>query len=117
MRYRVLTAVLVFAVTLVLSAACANKVVYTGPPEILVKFKQGTSWQAIYAVHRRLGGQVKSIVSQIDVQVVEVPADRLEEILELYKQDPHVEYAEINTLMEVAAVLDTTFFSRARVHI
>ena len=110
MRYRVLTAVLVFAVALVLSAACANREVYTVPPEILVKFKQGTSRQTMNAVHRRLGGRVKSIVSQIDVQVVEVPEDRLEEILELYKQDPHVEYASINTLLEVAAVLDKAEF-------
>ena len=117
MKYQALIAVVVFAVALVLSAACARREVYVGPPEILVKFKEGTNRYTMSAVHRRLGGRVKSIVSQIDVQVVEVPADRLEEILELYKQDPHVEYAEINALLEAAAVLDTAVYSKARVHV
>ena len=66
--------------------------------EILVKFKPGTSAQAIADAHRQNGGRVKEVIPGIEVQVVSVPAGQEQARVAAYARNPHVLFAEINGL-------------------
>ena len=50
------------------------------------------------------------MITRLDVQVVEVPAAQVEDVLADYNRNPHVKYAEIDAPLEATAVPDDTSF-------
>jgi len=64
------------------------------PDQILVRFKPGTPFEAMAAVHAKLGGQVIQVIPRIDVQVVQIPAGRVPEFVRAYLAEELVEFAE-----------------------
>ena len=64
--------------------------------EILVKFAPDFDPRAAARVHARLQGTVVGRIPALGVQVVRVPAERLQETLEAYAHTPGVVYAEPN---------------------
>ena len=71
--------------------------------EILVRFKPGTPAQVIAEAHRQNGGQLKDSISDIDVQVVAVPAGLEKARVAAYRQNPNVQFAELNGLYYAVA--------------
>src|SRR4051812_5373880 len=70
------------------------------PGEVFVKFKSGTSETQKKEAHRRKGGQRKEVIPRIDVEEVQVPQGEEESRAADYKNDPNVEYAELNGLFK-----------------
>jgi len=64
--------------------------------EVLVKFKPGTPAASQAAAHQQAGGQVAREVRGLDVKVVQVAGGQAENRLLAYRQNPNVEYAELN---------------------
>jgi thermitase len=66
--------------------------------EILVAFKPGTAAADIAAVHSRAGAQLSRTIDAIGVQVVKVPSGNVTNLLQVYRSNPNVAYAEPNYL-------------------
>ncbi len=67
------------------------------PGEIIVKFKDGGIRQSQNQALADLGTSVISTIEQIGVHQLRIPADRsVEEMVDLYRARPDVEYAEPN---------------------
>jgi len=65
--------------------------------ELLVKFKPSVRRKAAEFYRTQLGVITKRTLKQINVQLVQLPEDMsVEEALEIYRNDPSVEYAEPN---------------------
>ena len=77
--------------------------------EILVKFRPGTDAMAMGEVHRRYGGRAVGSIPQVEVQVVEIPGDRLADSLASYASDPLVDYVERNALVQSAGLTEPGF--------
>jgi thermitase len=73
------------------------------PGEILVQFRPGTSAQVIAETHRRNGGRVIEVISEIEVQVVRVPLGQEAASVAAYQRDPNVVFAELNGASQAAA--------------
>ena len=69
------------------------------PGEVLVRFKPAVSAAAISDLHARLGAEVRGQIAALGVQLVAVPPDRVEEVMEAYRRDPRVEFVEPNYLV------------------
>lgn len=70
------------------------------PGEILVKFKRGTSAQAIEEANRRNGGRVKETIPGLDIRVVGVSRGQESARSAAYERNPNVEYAEPNLVRQ-----------------
>jgi thermitase len=66
------------------------------PGKILVKFKPGTSGQAVADAHRQNGGQVQKTIPGIDVHVVGVPVGQEAAKVAAYSSNPNVQFAELD---------------------
>jgi thermitase len=66
--------------------------------EILVKFKPGTSGQAIAETHRQNNGQEMRQIAQVGARVVAVPPGQERSRAAGYRANPNVAYAEVNGL-------------------
>jgi thermitase len=66
------------------------------PDEIIVKWKAGTSAQTMQAAHGKLGGQAVRKNSKLGIEVVKVTSGSVREMIQKYKQNPNVVYAEPN---------------------
>ncbi len=70
------------------------------PGEILVKFKQGASAQAIEDANRRNGGRVKETIPGLGIRVVDVPRGQEVARSAAYERNPNVQYAEPNLVRQ-----------------
>lgn len=77
----------------------------TIPDEILVKFKDGTPENTKSKIHRANEAKVKHRVSQLGVEVVEIPRSKVNDSVFKYKKEAAVEYAEPNY---IASALEET---------
>jgi len=74
--------------------------------EVLVRFKRDVTAERIKQIHRAPGIQTKKGIKQLDSQLVRIPEDKtIEDILETYRQNPDVVFAEPNY---IARALSTT---------
>src|SRR5512142_3127742 len=78
--------------------------------DILVKFKPGTSASQVALVHRLNGGQIKKIITGVDVQVVSVPAGKAIEKSKVYASNPNVIYAEPDYVAQNVEVPNDPWF-------
>src|SRR6185503_17506106 len=69
------------------------------PDRVLVKPKAGTAEANIQALLAAQGGQQQGAIKQIDVRIVQVPAAKLDAVLDALKHNPHVEFAEPDYLL------------------
>ena len=68
--------------------------------ELLIKFKSGISSQGVSTSHASLGSQVAKHFSKTGIQLVKLrPGLTTKQAIELYKNDPSVEYAEPNYIV------------------
>ena len=82
------------------------------PGEILVKYKGAAQSAAPEFYNRRWGTRTLNFLESQGVHRIKLPADMaLHEALELFRQDPQVEYAEPNYLRYVRATPDDTSYS------
>ena len=63
---------------------------------VLVSFRPGTPADDINAAHGPTGGQVVTTLDGLGVQVVRVPAGTVKRAIQLYENNPNVEFAEPN---------------------
>jgi thermitase len=64
------------------------------PNQILVKFQPGTLEAAKGDIHRRHGGKVAEVIPGIDVQVITVPANKVEAMVRAYRGEKDILFAE-----------------------
>ena len=70
------------------------------PNQLLVKFRPNASATQQLAVHDRLEAQVLKQWERIGVKQLQIPKDKdLQATLAAYRQDPAVEYAELNQMV------------------
>lgn len=77
------------------------------PDRVIVKFKKGTLANSMAGVHAKFHTKSMRRLEALSAEVVDLPGKRspkdLEALVEQYRQDPNVEYAEIDG---IATVLD-----------
>jgi len=73
--------------------------------EVIVKFKAGVPAANIRAAHAKFQAKIALTIAGLGAQVVKLPAKKsraeLNAIVTQYKQDPNVEYAEVNGIMTI----------------
>ncbi len=74
-----------------------------GAGEVLVKFKEKTSKAKKQEVHSNKGGRAKETIPAIAVEVVAVERGKEKAKAKEYKDDPNVEFAEVNGVYEAVA--------------
>jgi thermitase len=77
------------------------------PGEVLVKFKERSSKAKKEEVHGKKGGRAKEIIPAIDVEVVAVERGKEKEKAKEYKDDPNVEFAEVNGVYEALQTISS----------
>ncbi len=81
------------------------------PGEILVKFKQNSDVHSLSAVHAQISAVQKKAFNKIRVHHVKISGGlTVEEAVQLYSEDPNVEYAEPNYIVSINAMPDDTDF-------
>jgi thermitase len=79
--------------------------------QLLVAFEPGTPGSEIAAAHRRAGGRVQRTIAAIGVQVIAVPAGSVPGLLQVYRANPNVKYAELNYLRPLILPSEGSFGS------
>lgn len=81
--------------------------------EILVKFKSGTSQANIDKINLKYGAKIINKNTKLDVYRLAVTkGNNLEAMLDLYRQEADIEYAEPNYLVNALTVPNDTFFGQ-----
>lgn len=72
------------------------------PNQIIVKFKPGTSIEAEEQLNRSLGTSVINVSTSVGFKVLQIPEGKtVTEMVEIYLQQPIVEYAEPNYIIHL----------------
>jgi len=80
--------------------------------EILVKFKPGVKAETIKGINKKLEGRIRKKIEKINVHCIKVPPHKtVLEMIEKYKKDPDVEYAEPNYIRKAYLDPDDPGFS------
>jgi len=75
--------------------------------EILVKFRPGLESKTIDEINKKFEGVIRKKIEKIDVHCIKIPPHKtVLEMIEKYKQDPNVEYAEPNYIRRAYLVPD-----------
>jgi subtilisin family serine protease len=83
------------------------------PGELLVKFRSGVSTRRAQDTHRFLGSTAIKRFSRINVDHIKIPEGwSVEEALEIYLDDPDVEYVEPNYIRRVLLTPDDLDFDK-----
>ncbi|MBE0427175.1 MAG: S8 family serine peptidase [Nitrospirae bacterium] len=79
--------------------------------EVLVKFKEGTDANKIYAMHKALSINTIKKIGVTGAQHIRIPENTsVEEVIQFYETDPDVEYAEPNYIVKKAVIPDDPGF-------
>jgi len=110
--------VLVFLIKLCLSIAICLFLPSTDsfaeyvPGEILVKFKVSATKASIRGLHAHTRSKQKKVFKKLKIHLIKLPEGTgIEEALQLYQQDPDVEYAEPNYIVSITATPDDTNYA------
>lgn len=71
---------------------------------ILVRFKPEVDAASKLKLHRYAGGEFKGIVRRLGTHKVEVPAERVEDALNAYRDDKRVEHVEVDGRATIMAI-------------
>jgi hypothetical protein len=107
-----------FTIFLIFFLLCGNNAISAQhrpeyvPGEVLIKYKLSVSASSIKESQARLGSRAIKEFKYIGVRHVKLPADlSVEDALEIYKNDPNVEYAEPNYYRyAISTTPDDTYF-------
>ena len=107
-----------FTIFLIFFLLCGNNAISAQhrpeyvPGEVLIKYKLSVSASSIKESQARLGSRSIKEFKYIGVRHVKLPADlSVEDALEIYKNDPNVEYAEPNYYRYATSTTpDDTYF-------
>jgi serine protease len=84
--------------------------------EVLVKFREGVTEHKMLELSDQLGAEVLS-VHRAGVRLISVPPDKTEQdLISLLKDDPRVEYAELNTICHAHMVPNDPYYSPYQWH-
>jgi thermitase len=72
------------------------------PGQVLVRFKDNAPGAAVAEARRAVGAQERSRIDQLGVHVWRVPEHASVNALRALQRNPHVEYAELDVVVEVA---------------
>lgn len=89
---------ILLAIALLAPVSCGKpgKAEYA-PNEVLIKFKENTSSATIDALSEEIGLKEVKEIPRIRVKVYEITSDMtVDQVIEKYKDDPHIEYIEPN---------------------
>jgi len=82
------------------------------PGEILVKFKQNADLIAVNTIHSNISNVKKNSFNELRVHHVKLSSElTVEEAVQLYSDDPNVEYAEPNYIVSINTIPDDTDFN------
>jgi subtilisin family serine protease len=81
------------------------------PDEVLVKFKDGISQKSIDSIVQQINGKIIRKFRIIPVLQLKIPTDTVQQVINLLKGMPEVEYAEPNYLRYLDAIPNDTRFS------
>jgi thermitase len=81
------------------------------PDQILVKFQPGTLEATKGDIHRRHGGKVAEVIPGIDVQVITVPANKVEAMVRAYKGEKDILFAEPDYIAKAIYEPNDTYFA------
>jgi len=79
--------------------------------QLLVAFEPGTAAADITAAHQQAGAHVLRTITAIGVQVLEVPPGSVAGLLQVYRQNPNVQYAEPNYIRPLILPTEGSFGS------
>jgi subtilisin family serine protease len=75
------------------------------PGEVLVKFKSGTSKVSMNRIHGAIGASKIREIRHLGIDRMKLPEDvKVEEAVQIYGNDPNVEFAEPNYIVKTSAV-------------
>jgi subtilisin family serine protease len=75
------------------------------PGEVLVKFKSGTSIVVMNKLHGALGAAKIKDIRHLGIHRMKLPEDvKVEEAVQIYRNDPNVEFAEPNYIVKTSAI-------------
>ena len=80
------------------------------PGEIIVKFKHGVKIEQIEKINRGHGTIVLYSSPFSGFKRLKVPIETAEKMVEIYQQDPNVEYAELNHIAHALMVPDDPYY-------
>ncbi|MFA6054863.1 MAG: S8 family serine peptidase [Thermodesulfovibrionales bacterium] len=93
------------ASTLIDAPATKNMPARYVPGEVLVKFKSGTSIVVMNKLHGALGAAKIKDIRHLGIHRMKLPEDvRVEEAVQVYRNDPNVEFAEPNYIVKTSAI-------------
>ena len=82
------------------------------PGEIVVKFKPGTASEEIRNINARHATSVIATGRMADFKRLRIPKRKtVEEMVKIYKQNPNVEYAELNYIAHTFFTPDDSYYS------
>lgn len=82
------------------------------PGEIIVMFKKGVNEKTISRLNSQLGTTILSTNPYLGFRRIRIPGDKtIEEMVELYNRDTHVQYAEPNAIARSFFTPNDPFFS------
>ncbi len=82
------------------------------PNEVVVKFRNGVNNVTVDALNAELGTTTMYTSPYLGFQRIKIPRDKtVEEMVEIYRCDPNVEYAESNTILHAFWTPNDPFFS------
>lgn len=88
------------------------------PGEIIVKFKPGTPGKVMAELNSKNGASVLSTSPFAGFKRLRIPRGRtLAQMVEIYKRNPNVEYAEINYVAFAHMIPNDTFYSPPQWHL
>ncbi len=87
------------------SLVLARDSVSFAPDDILVKFKSEVTPDSRRELYRQMGTSLRSRIDQLDIEDVQIPTGRVEELVAKFRADPRVEYAEPNYIAQ--ALIET----------
>lgn len=66
------------------------------PNQVLVKFQPNTSADSKIQILKSIKGQIKGTINYIDIDIVQIPAQKVQESITRLEKDSHILYAEPN---------------------
>ena len=81
--------------------------------EMLVKFRAGLPEEGRFASHSRIGAERIDKVGTRAIDRIKLPEGvSVEQAVQMYKEDPDIEYAEPNYLIKASVIPNDTFFNQ-----
>ena len=82
------------------------------PNRMLVKFHPTAPENVKAAVHRFHGGEILDVIPGIDVHVIQIPKNKLKNMIRAYRQEGWVEFVEPDYIATVMLIPNDPYFGK-----